>query len=262
MDYYLLLRDGIFKSYKRLEEHVDVLQREAVQLRRAVIDPHSIINPLKNRVNFLEDKVKEFKDNFTEAKAWKKAYFELLYRRYCSLPTGYFFKEDQVEKFELWMFGQVSNCMDIQSMRTEIKTQKLYLEGLERDFNKVDAQVRRVRKKIEMKKKDLEDLKKATEKEEDAAAVVVHPKFATITGGRDGTTNWLNNLSVGAIFLARKRGDGEYLCYQFVLDWKGKRGALLSSNVPVKAEVPVDMLQFSLLHELVEVQREGYDTDN
>lgn len=102
-----------------------------------------------------------------------------------------------------------------------------------------------------------EQMEEVTGKEE----VTPVPKLSVITGGRGGEGNWLSKLKPGCIFLAKKKGDHEYLCYQFLLDWKGKRGALLSSNVPVKAEVPVDMQAFSLGHELVEIQKEGYELE-
>lgn len=117
------------------------------------------------------------------------------------------------------------------------------------------------RKKSPMVKKKNEPVAEQEEEERDAE-VINHPKLSLMQGGKDGNVNWLKALPVNTIFLAKKRGDTEFVCHQFVLDWKGKRGALLTSNLPSKAEVPVDMLVFSMLHECVEIQRLGFEDIN
>lgn len=118
-----------------------------------------------------------------------------------------------------------------------------------------------LRKKDMVKKKNEPVADEATEEHEDAE-IINHPKLNLMQGGKDNGVNWLKALPVGTIFLAKKRGEHEFVCHQFVLDWKGKRGALLTSNLPSKAEVPVDMLAFSLLHEQIEIQRLGFEDIN
>lgn len=90
------------------------------------------------------------------------------------------------------------------------------------------------------------------------------PKLKLLTGGRGGgkVTNWLKDnkdLGAGAVFICKRIGDTEWLGYQFEIDWKGKRAALLTATVPTKAELVVDMKSFSITHELLEIQRVGYD---
>lgn len=197
---------------------------------------------------------------------WQSRYWELMYRRYLDLPAYLEIKPEVLEHFKEWMWKQVQVNIETRSTKAQIAVSRIYLNKLRSELKELCNHIKRIDEErlsklrtIRMKKDPVnQGMEEAVEL---LAPEETKPKLSIITGGKGGNGNWLSKLKVGAIFLCKKKGNDEYLCYQFVMDWKGKRGALLSSNLPVKAEIPVDMLSFSITHELVEEQREGYDLE-
>jgi hypothetical protein len=170
---------------------------------------------------------KSYKTPQEEAKYWHDAYWDLMYKNYCDLPISVKIEDNERKflSFKGWWNDQLG-----------------------------------IRKSVMVKKKDEVSkwMKEATE-ELDEAEVINHPKLELLQGGKDGKSNWLLALPVGTIFMSKKKGELEFVCHQWIIDWKGKRGVLLTSNLPIKQELPVDSLSFSLTNEMIEIQRLGFE---
>lgn len=111
--------------------------------------------------------------------------------------------------------------------------------------------------RIKMEQQVSEDTKDTKDTKDN----VVSLKLLKGGKGDDSGDNWLIDLPIGSIFLCKKKDtkETEFLAFQFVMDWKGKRGVLLSSNMPSRVELAVDSVGFCKTHDLIEVQRKGLD---
>jgi len=85
------------------------------------------------------------------------------------------------------------------------------------------------------------------------------PKLSILTGGKDGSSNWLSDMEEGSVFISRMRKEGTPICEQWHLSIKWEKSAVLLSNFPHRGDVTVlvNMQMFAEQNELIEILREG-----
>jgi hypothetical protein len=265
---------GLPRAYLRAREG-----RNMKKYFRSLIIPQIVYPALKNlsykqllKSYFeLSNEVKDI-DKFIsnlekELEQWKQGYWDLMYKRYMGISASSTVEKNIVQGFTKWIYDQTKFKYEEHTLKSILRNQQYRIDKLREDIRDNDRRIEIFLKRKTKVQRTLEMAEDPINQGMEEAHSTLKPKtlkgpqLKLLTGGKDGPpsgVNWLKELEEGSIFLCKKKGDMEYVAFQFKLDWKGERGALLSSNIPQPLELPVDTLGFSLMHELIELQRKGF----
>lgn len=200
-----------------------------------------------------------------EKDKWKQSFWDLMYKRYNNLSASLPLSKEEINNFEHWFLGQLRISLDILSIKNTIKIQREYLSSLKTESKQLEQHLLRVSSKRDILMRRLrvakDPINKDMKEANDLLDTPKGPQLRLLTGGKDGpptSSNWLLELPEGSVFGCKRKGDLEFVAYQFTIDWKGERMVLLHSEIPQRLELPVDSMGFSMSHELIEIQRKGF----
>lgn len=233
-----------------------------------------LLRSYAEKIQEAEDLVIFIEKQGKEIQRWKKAFWDMMYKKYLNIGASVYVEPEKVKAFTDWFNGQILLRIEIQSEENTIRVQRIYLDTLKKERVSIDRYIKELRERRDSSLRRLRVIKDNEEIQEaqdiletlDTPKVLKSPKLKLLQGGKGppttSGTNWLMELEEHTIFLCKRKGDLEFVAYQFTIDWKGDRGVLLSSNIPTRVELPVDSMGFSLTHELIEIQRKGFGSDN
>lgn len=239
--------------------------------KRHYIRPLQIpwISSYKDLLQRYAEQQVELAASIKETDKWRQAFWDMMFKKYNRLSASDIVDPKISQQFKTWLeqmlqgYSLEGAYWSIKQVRFHIAKTKVEIQQLENHLKRLqlkrDTLVRRLRVAKDPVNQDMQEANALLDTPKS-------PKLRLLTGGKDGPppkgANWLMELEEGCIFGCKRKGDMEFVAYQFKIDWKGERMVLLSSEIPQRLELPVDSMGFSLNHELIEIQRKGYGSDN